>query len=267
MKHTSEEELFAYREGEMKGREAIAAHLQECSECRAEFARIEEVFTSLNAIEVPDAGEEYGAKVWRQIANRLPDRPLERGARWWEAFFMPQRMMALGAAATLLVLAFWAGRISKPTSGGGEIADVGKVRERVLVVAVGDHLGKSEMVLMELSNAQPSGNGNKLINISAEQKRAENLVEENRLYRQTALSGGDNAMASTLDELERVLLDVANSPEELTPAQFESIQKRIAERGILLKVRVVRQELRTETERRKTAPAQSDSTTKARNKV
>jgi len=120
---------------------------------------------------------------------------------------------------------------------------------------------------MELSNAQPAESGKKLINISTEQKRAEDLVEENRLYRQTALNGGDNAVASTLNELERVLLDVANSPAEVTPAQFESIQKRIAAQGILLKVRVVRQELRAESEGRKSEPAQDDSKAKARNKA
>ena len=77
----------------------------------------------------------------------------------------------------------------------------------------------------------------------------------------------DRGIASTLDELQRVLLDVANSPAEVTPAQFESIQKRIAAQGILLKVRVVRQELRSESQRKKTEPAQNDSTVKARNKA
>ena len=173
----------------------------------------------------------------------------------------------MGAAAAALILAFLVGRYSNPTNPGDEILDASKVRERVLVVAVGEHLGKSEMILMDLSNAQPAVSGKKLINISTEQKRAEDLVEENRLYRQTALNGGDHAMASTLDELERVLLDVAHSPAEVTPAQFESIQKRIAEQGILLKVRVVRQELRAETGGRKTAPASNDSTAKARNKA
>ena len=179
---------------------------------------------------------------------------------------MPRRLMALGAAAALLALAFYAGRVSKPKAAPEEVADAGKIHERVLVVAVGEHLGKSEMILMELSNAQPAETGKKLINISTAQKRAEDLVEENRLYRQTALEGGDNAIASTLDELQRVLLDVANSPAELTPAQFESIQKRIAAQGILLKVRVVRQELRAEAAG-KSAPAQNDSKPKARNKA
>jgi hypothetical protein len=260
MKHTTEEELFAYREGEMKGRETIAAHLQACGECRAELERMEEVFQALNAMPVPDPGEGYGTKVWRQIANRLP----ERRVSWWLGFFAPRRLKALGAAAALLIAAFLAGRYSGPKKPSEEILDVSKVRERVLVVAVGEHLGKSEMILMELCNAQPAEAGKKLINISTAQKRAEDLVEENRLYRQSALEGGDSAIASTLDELQRVLLDVANSPAEVTTAQFESIQKRIAARGILLKVRVVRQELRAESEEKKSKPAHNDSTAKAR---
>jgi hypothetical protein len=265
MKHMTEEELFRYREGETKGREPIAAHLKECGECRAGLERIEEVFRALDAMLVPDPGEEYGAKVWRQIADRLP----ERQARWWEALLMPRRLVVAGAMAALVIAAFLAGKWTQSGGGPGgtEVVDASKVRERVLVVAVGEHLGKSEMILMELSNAQPLENGGKLINISTAQKRAENLVEENRLYRQTALNGGEKAIASTLDELQRVLLDVANGPSEVTPAQFESIQKRIAERGILLKVRVVRQELRAEAAGRKTQPAQNDSTTKARDKA
>jgi hypothetical protein len=262
MKHKTEEELFAYREGEMKGRESIAAHLTGCAECRAELERIEEVFQALSTMPVPDPGEEYSAKVWRQILDRLPDKR----THWWAGWFAPRRLVALGTAAALLIVAFLAGRFTGPKRTSDEVVDVGKVRERVLVVAVGEHLGKSEMILMELSNAQPES-GRKLINISTAQKRAENLVEENRLYRQTALSSGDNAMASTLDELQRVLLDVANGPSEVTPAQFETIQKRIAERGILLKVRVVRQELRAEAAGKRTEPVQNDSTGKERNKA
>jgi hypothetical protein len=264
MKHPTEEELFAYREDEMNGRDATAAHLRECSECRAELERIEKVFQALDAIPVPDPGEDYGTKVWRQIADRLP----QKKTPWWSGFLAPRRLLAFGAAAALLIAAFFAGRVTGPTKpGGNETLDAGKVRERVLVVAVGEHLGKSEMILMELSNAQPAASGKKLINISAAQKRAEDLVEENRLYRQTALESGDRAVASTLEELQRILLDVANSPDEITPAQFESIQKRIAAQGILLKVRVVRQELRAESEGKQAAPAQNDSQPKTRSKV
>ena len=87
------------------------------------------------------------------------------------------------------------------------------------------------------------------------------------MYRQTALRDGDAAMASTLDELERVLLDIANSPDEVTPAQFESLRKRIESKGILFKVRVVNQDLREREKARKPSPEQEKTDVKERNKA
>ena len=122
-------------------------------------------------------------------------------------------------------------------------ADNPQVRERVLLMAVGEHLGRSEMILVELANAAPAGANQKQVSIAGEQRRAEDLLEENRLYRQTALEQGDAALAGVLDELERVLLDVAHSPQEVSNAQLETIRQRLESRGILFKVRVVGKEL------------------------
>ena len=150
---------------------------------------------------------------------------------------------------------------------GATVSDASKVRERVLILAVGDHLGRSEMVLMELENAQSAQSGQHFVNISATQRRAESLLDENRLYRQTALREGDRGMASTLDELERVLLDIANSPDTVTPAQFESLRKRIEDRGILFKVRVVNQDLQERSKTAKPKPSEDTSSKKERNKA
>jgi len=260
MNHPTEAELIAYREGDSRERIAIAAHLRECLECREELQRIEAVYTALDAMPVPDPGEDYEHRVWQQLSPKLP----ERQPRWWEGFFQTQRLLLVGTVAALVILAFFLGRRIGPGT-GGEAADAGKVRERVLLVAVGDHLGRSEMVLVELANTEPE-KGQKLINISTEQKRAEDLVEQNRLYRQSALREGDTAMAATLDELERVLLDIANSPDEITPAQFASLQKRIESRGILFKVRVIHQDVQ-DKQKATTPQNQNTSGSNERNKV
>ncbi len=265
MKHVAAEQLIAYRDGERKDRQPIAAHLEECAECRDEMARIELVFSALSALAVPDPGAEYEHRVWQQIAPRLTEKPAS--SRWWEALFAPRHLATVGALAAVIVGAFLLGRITRHDQPGAAAMDAGRVRERVLIVAVGDHLGRSEMVLMELENAQPAPSGQRLVNISATQRRAETLLEENRLYRQTALREGDQGMASTLDELERVLLDIANSPDAVTPAQFESLRKRIEDRGILFKVRVVNQDLQERNKPAKAKPAQDNSSKKERNKA
>jgi hypothetical protein len=212
---------------------------------------------------VPDPGEDYERRVWQQLAGRLP----EKSPRWWEALFVPRRVIVGGGLAATIALAFFAGRITNRREPASPSLDAGKVRERVLVVAVGEHLDRSEMVLMELENAQPAQHGQKSVDMSAAQRRAEDLLEENRLYRQTALRQGDQGMASTLDELERVLLDIANSSDTVTPSQFESLRKRIEDRGILFKVRVVNQDLQQRKKQAKPEPAQNESAPPDRSKT
>jgi hypothetical protein len=272
MKHPNEEDLIAYHNGDVFQREAITGHVAGCAECRAELERIDAVLAALNTMPVPDPGEDYGHRVWQQIAPRLR----EKKTHWWDFFLVapntaewpePRRWSALGAVAGLVIVAFLAGRLTK--RGGPEpvATDASQVRERVLIMAVGEHLGRSEMVLVELANAEPQEPGQKQVNISSEQRRAEDLLEENRLYRQTALKEGDTALANVLDELERVLLDVAHGPQQVTPAQLEAIRQRIEARGILFKVRVVGSELQRRGESSKSSSAPNASQKKERNKA
>ena len=181
--------------------------------------------------------------------------------------FSPGRLVAVGAVAALVVLAFFLG------------TDDEAIRRATVAMRQGERAGTRSGGCGGRAS-EPLGNGadgtgeraagrrrRKLINISAEQKRAEDLVEENRLYRQSAWEEGDTAMASTLDELERVLLDIANSPDEVTPAQFDSIQKRIESHGILLKVRVVKDGLRDRLEKSNKLPEQNEPVVRERSKI
>jgi len=46
-------------------------------------------------------------------------------------------------------------------------------------------------------------------------------------------------VASVLDELERVLVEVANAPDRLSPVETKELARRIESRGLLFKVRVI----------------------------
>jgi hypothetical protein len=261
MKHLSEEQLIAYQDGETAGREAAAAHLNACAECQTELHRLAEMLAAYQALPVPDPGENYGRRVWQQIAPRLE----EKRSRWWQMFLEPRRLTAAGLVAALLLVAFLAGRVSKRVDHGDAALTAEQVRQRVLLLAVGEHLGRSEMVLMEIANAEPEGTSVKQVNLSSQRRRAEELLDENRLYRQTALQEGDTGIANVLDELERVLLDVAHSPGTVTPAQFKSIRQRIDDDGLLFKVRVLTKEIERRENTGKRGPAESGSAKVERN--
>jgi hypothetical protein len=223
--HIPEEQLVLFYYGEAADAAPIESHLSQCEHCRAEYRAVQTVLNTVNAAPVPERGPDYGSAVWKRIERRVGGRRKLQWFSWW--VWAP-------LATALLVLAFFAGRISRrpemPTMAAGQ------VRERILLVAVGDHLERSQMVLAEISNA-PDGNGK--FDISNEQRMAEDLLDSNRLYRQTANSTGDTAVANVLDDLERMLLEIANGPSQLDPAQLDELRQEIKDRGLLFKIRVI----------------------------
>jgi hypothetical protein len=248
MKHLSEDDLVLHYYGEQAAEDA-GQHLATCEICRSNLESLARVLDVMTALEVPERAADYGSRVWQQVSPQLP----QARARWWSGlagWFEPRRLAVAGAMAVLLVAAFLAGRVSQRRP---QVAGLsGPVRERIMLVAVGEHLEQSQMVLIELVNNESKGT----VDISEAQHRAEDLVGENRLYRQAALKSGDRAVSSVLDELERVLLDIAHSPSKLDSAEFEQIRQRIEADGILFKIRVVGTNLQ-KRERVASAPAGS----------
>ncbi len=104
------------------------------------------------------------------------------------------------------------------------------------------------MMLAEISNA---ADGKGKIDISDERAEAEDLLDSNRLFRQTANTTGDKKVAGVLDDLERVLAEIAHSPSQIDEERLRELRQEIADHGLLLKVRV----FGSQVEKEQAAPA------------
>jgi hypothetical protein len=232
MNHLSEEQLILHYYGEEGDTLAAEQHLDECEECRGFYASLQRVLNIVDSFPVPPRGSDYGAAVWQRIEEQIPAR-----RRLW-LFPTPWRWAGAAAAlAALLMVAFMAGRFY-PKAGKQTMVATAPNRqagERVLLVAVGDYLERSQAVLIELTNATPG----QPLDISAEKERATDLVSENRLYRQTAAHTDNAAVTSVLDELERVLVDIAHEPSQISAQELERLHGRLESQGILFKVQVL----------------------------
>ena len=229
MTHPSDDDLVLHVYGESEDAPGLDAHLAECASCRGARAGILDVLQRVTEDAPPPRGPAYGRAVWDRLqlplrAARPRPRPL---ARWGAA----------AALAASLVLAFLLGRASHEREDhlAAVTTTAPPVRERILLVAVGEHLERSRMVLLEIENAPRS----RTIDISSERGRAQELLSANRLYRQAAHTTGEPAVASVLEELERVLLEVATSPDHVSAGRLDEIQQRIADQGIVFKLRVL----------------------------
>ena len=238
MMHINDDQLILYHYREAEDAEAIRSHLEECEQCRTEYERLQRVLTAVDAAPVPQRSDDYGSAVWNRLRPQLVAKPK---AERLVLFPKRQVIWALAAAASLLA-AFYLGRYSPhekpPVTQQPEIGP----GDRVLLVAVGDHLERSQMMLIELVNSE----GNGTIDISSEQSRVSDLVANNRLYRLAAEREGDRAVANVLDQLERVLLEVANSPSEVPSEEFDTFRRDIEDEGLLFKVRVIGSRVRRE---------------------
>lgn len=267
--HLSENELVLYYYAEDpfassgSARAQADTHLAQCMQCRTNLASLEHVLATVDALPVPERDAAYGAAVWAAISPRLARTsklahilPLPS----WFAGAWPMRSAVAAAAAALVIAAFLLGRYSQPSrrpvpqiqqADNTVSTSFQPVRERILLVAVGDHLERSQMVLLELTNARPQ----RTVDISSEQHLARDLIDSNRLYRQTALRDGDASLASVLEELECSLLEIAHSPSRISSPQFERLRRRIEAQGILFKVRVVDTQLENKIRTQTPAPA------------
>ena len=218
MSHLEEETLILHHYGQSDDPASVELHLRDCEACRQELDAIGHDLQDVGSIPAPERGADYGAEVWRAVAPRLVRR---RSRRTW----------LLAAAAILLAGTFLAGRLS--TRWGGDVRQV-EVRERILLVALGEHLDRSEVLLLEVVNTENGEVG---------QDAARELLRESRLYRQTAYHVGDVATSDVLDELERLLLDVAHGT---TPN--DALKSRIEEQDVLFKIRLLQTSVRAREE-------------------
>ena len=237
--------LAYYREHEIDTRRE---HLDACDECQAELAKLTSVLDRVTPVEMPEPDEDYEARVWDRLSWRL--RSERRKTSGWTKWLAAAAMLAIAFIGGLLWNRSNTGPVNtaatnqpaskfepkiEPTT-----ASTQQQRDRILLVVVGDHLDESERMLVELTNLTAKED----IDVSTEQQRAEELLATNRLYRRTALDRGEDRVATLLDELEPMLLQIARGPSELTPDELRKVQKRVETKELVFKLRVLRADVR-----------------------
>jgi len=219
MNHPTEDQLILHYYGD-GGPDDLEPHLDECAECRQIYQTLQQVLNSLAAAPLPERGADYGQQVWRKVQlATAPRRNFRHGA------------FGLAAAAVVVVGAFLAGTAyerSKPVA----VAD--DPRARLLRVALDGHLASSLMVLAEIENAP-----GRTMDISWQRQSAEQLLDDNRLYKQTASGAQESRVSQLLSDLEEILLEIAHSPARLNGPQLQELRSRIARKGIIFKIRIV----------------------------
>lgn len=243
--HLTEDELILHYFGDTAAADQarVESHLASCAECRFADQQLREVMALVDSAAPVEAPAGFERTAWARLEPQLDGHKSEWRAKL-EGRWFPQWALAGGVAA-LVLAAFVAGRVSRtdpaPVTTPAVVADIAP--ERVLHAEVGDHLDRTQMVLVELANADTDYAGV----LAGEQGRAMDLVAANRLIRQSAEQAGDAIIVDVLEDLERVLLEIANAPADASSNELTDLQSRITNEDLLFRLRVIASEMRQRT--------------------
>jgi anti-sigma factor RsiW len=257
--HVTDEELMLefYGEASPEHRAVMQAHLDVCEECRALNRELRGVLALVDNEPVPDPPPEFEREMWARLEPQIRSRAnlvsgLSRtfGSFW--TFELPRWALAAGAAA-LAIGSFALGRVW-PAPGSAEVAsgvsatrpaDTRAVNERLLLSEVEEHLERSQRVLVELANADDSAP----VVLASGRTEAADLVAAGRLYRRTMGDMGDADTRDLLEDIERVLVEVANGPDERTSNDLTAVRTRISNQDLIFRLRVMTAEMRSREQR------------------
>jgi hypothetical protein len=242
MNHLTEEQLVEHYFAEGANRVVVETHLRICSRCEQVYQEISDAL-AVRPPEPPAREPAFGKRIWQSIQGSLRPYPATPKRRHfsWPGFVLAGACL-LGLAAAFFVGALWQRWRIHPS----EAASSPQAKERVVLFILNDHLDRSERLLVQLGHAGDE-NGDPDPSLQTE---ARQLLPDNRLYRQTLSGGRDPMMAAALDHLERVLLEVANSPVKLNSADIARIEHEMNTDSLLFQIRV----LRAKTSRQQSKP-------------
>jgi len=257
MNHLTEEQLIEHYYAESPQSARIDRHLRECSACAETYAVLRSDLDAIEPITAPARAALHGEKVWQSIRNVVPAyEPKQyepKQPRHWHRFSMLKGLSMATACTLLIVVAFFAGRQwdNPPRPPQLQTAANIQPRQPIVLVVLGEHLGRSERLLVALKH------GDSAESPALVKAEAQDLLSANRFYRESATKSGDAAFAAALDRLERVLVEIANEPDSASPARLAELQNELNTDGLLFEVRVLRSRVQDEQEEPQPGPVRT----------
>jgi hypothetical protein len=242
-RHISDEDLLLdyYGEATPEQHAEMRAHVETCAECQALDRELRAVLALVDSEPLPEAPPGFEREMWARlepVVSGLPSRsfggPRKADTTW--SFEFPRWALAASVAA-LAVGSFALGRVwdTPTTSPHVSTADVRELSERMLRSEVEEHLERSQRVFVELVNADDSAP----VLLASDRERAADLVAAGRLYRRSAEEAGDADTRDLLEDVERVLVEIANGPEVESSNDLSEVRARITDQDLIFRLRVM----------------------------
>ena len=241
-------------------RDRVESHLSGCKECAAELDMMRATLSMLPS-PLTEPSEERPEQFWNQFVSKVIEKtgtskqtrvsPFTEVIWWIEELILlhPKYTYAIGGALAtlLLVFAFWTFR--SPERFDEAFRSDGKPLEHhvapvsqnehaaqqlgVQPERVSDYFRRSKMLLVGLANLKTEPD--EPLDLSAERRVSRNLIKEARYLKRQPI---DPQSREVLNDVEKILIEVANTGERHDAPNVEIVRSGIHQENLLFKIRM-----------------------------
>lgn len=254
--------LYEYLRDELppEERSVVDTHLAACKECAGE---LEAMRTTLAMMPLPaiQASEARSEQFWNQFASRVLEKTGTHGRtrtrhvadaiEWIEELVLlhPKHVYTISGTVAVLLVAFAVWTFRTPERYDAGLRGVGKPLEhRVTPVSsdeaaiqqlgvrperVSDYFRKSKMLLVGLANLKTDQS--EPLDLSAERRVSRYLIREARYLKRQPI---DPQSREVMNDLEKILIEVANTGERHDVPNVEIVRSGIHQENLLFKIRM-----------------------------
>ena len=226
-----------------RARARFDEHLEGCSHCTDMFLQFQQTLAVTDRRELARADDASMQGFWERLEPHLERAPT---APVWN--LAPVRLVladwanrpALAAAAALLLVAvgIFIGRIN-PQNLGGVQAQSAAVLNPALTAEFneqfGSYLDRTKMILLGMDNYQPEEGPNEE-NLDHQRAISRELLHQGRDLKAHAAISANASVGYLIDDIERILLQLANSDDGDLELTIQIIQSGMQRNGVLLKI-------------------------------
>jgi len=255
--------LFYYGELDHNQNKELRKALAESSTFQQEYANLCDFLDNQTSLEVPppevNLNQRIMASVYQQAEKQ--NRPLVRekltgfkllewlGETYWHKLAGASFAMSF-VVITVFVLGRWSTQLEPINEVAQASSDVrlktenqgyfnAEESQRILISNVSSHMEISGRLLTMVSN----GNGDLSQQIDSRRQIIEELVVLNRMYRRILEQSGDQQLATLLQQMESILIELNHTQVNAEDSELQDIKERIEQTDLIYRLKVTNKKL------------------------
>ena len=237
-----------YQELTPRRQRAFEAHVESCPNCAEEYRQLSWTLKLMGQRQAPAVAPAFWEGYWQRLSRRLERERAEPARPKWQEWFQPVKvplrpaLVPLAAALLLVATGIYIGRsiyLGRPRSGypaatGAALLDPAAVAEFNSLAS--RYLERSRVLLLGVDNFDTGYDDPAVIDFSQQQMISQGLLYQGRELRSHKVAASNQGLQHLIDEIELILLQLANSEGDNLKWTIQLVQEGIDKNAILLKI-------------------------------